>query len=78
MVRSFGDSAVNLQLRIWIEDARRRRAIADEVTERVKGAFDASGVEIPYPKRDLYLRAAPPGVETRQAAAEKTREGTPG
>lgn len=61
IVRSFGESAVNLELRVWIDDARQRRAIADEVTERVKKAFDAHGVEIPYPKRDLYLKAAPEG-----------------
>ena len=56
IVRSFGDSAVNLEARPWIEDARQRRAIGDQVTERVKELFDAHGVEIPYPKRDIYVR----------------------
>jgi small-conductance mechanosensitive channel len=26
------------------------------VTERVKELFDEHGVEIPYPKRDIYIR----------------------
>ncbi len=56
IVRSFGPSEVNLQLRVWIEDARRRRTIGDEITERVLASFDRHGVEIPYPKRDLYVR----------------------
>ena len=59
IVRSFGESSVNLELRVWIHDARRRRAIGDEITGRVKKAFDRHGIEIPYPKRDLYLRETP-------------------
>ncbi|NIP60494.1 MAG: mechanosensitive ion channel, partial [Gemmatimonadetes bacterium] len=63
IVRRFGDSAVDLELRVWIHEARLRRAIGDEITERVKETFDAHGVEIPYPKRDIYIRsgdASPP------------------
>lgn len=70
IVRGFEESAVKLQLRIWIENARRRRAIADEITERVKAAFDANGVEIPYPKRHLYLRTAP-GASARSLVEEE-------
>lgn len=73
IVRSFGDSAVNLQLRIWIDDARRRRSVADEVTERVKLAFDANGVEIPYPKRDLYVHTAAESP-LRQEAGQPAEE----
>ncbi|MFP3947365.1 MAG: mechanosensitive ion channel family protein [Gemmatimonadota bacterium] len=61
IVRSFGESAVNLELRVWIHDARSRRGISDEVTERVKLAFDEEGIEIPYPKRDLYVKTLPAG-----------------
>ncbi len=56
IVRAFGDSAVNLELRVWIRDARDRRIVADQITERVKGTFDREGIEIPYPKRDVYLK----------------------
>jgi MscS family membrane protein len=58
IVRSFGASSVDLEARPWIADARRRRAIGDLVTERVKELFDEHGVEIPYPKRDIYVRSA--------------------
>ena len=56
IVRGFGPSEVNLQLRVWIVEARSRRRIADEITERAMVAFAESGVEIPYPKRELYIR----------------------
>ena len=56
IVRGFGPSEVNLQLRVWILEARNRRRIADEITEKAMIAFAGAGVEIPYPKRELYIR----------------------
>ena len=56
IVRGFGPSEVNLQLRVWIMEARSRRRIADEITEKAMVAFAEEGVEIPYPKRELYIR----------------------
>lgn len=61
LTRSFGDSAVNLELRVWLENARRRRDVGDQITDKVKDSFDAHGIEIPFPKRDLYIRSAPEG-----------------
>ena len=56
VVRSFGDSAVGLQLRVWINEARRRMDTISYITDNVKEAFDAAGIEIPYPKRDIYIK----------------------
>ncbi len=56
IVRGFGASEVNLELRVWVTEARARRRIADEITARVLVAFATEGVEIPYPKRELYIR----------------------
>ncbi|MGD8469829.1 MAG: mechanosensitive ion channel family protein [Desulfobacteraceae bacterium] len=55
VVRNFGESAVDLQLRVWIHDARRRMDTISGITDRVKEAFDEAGIEIPYPKRDIYV-----------------------
>ncbi len=55
VVRNFGESAVDLQLRVWIQDARKRMDAIDYITDRVKESFDAEGIEIPYPKRDIYI-----------------------
>ncbi len=56
IVRGFGPSEVNLQLRVWVVEARSRRRIADEITERAMVAFAEAGLEIPYPKRELYIK----------------------
>jgi small-conductance mechanosensitive channel len=55
VVRNFGESSVDLQLRVWIHDARRRMDTISDITDKVKEAFDAEGIEIPYPKRDIYI-----------------------
>jgi small-conductance mechanosensitive channel len=56
VVRKFGESAVDLQLRVWIHDARRRMSTISHITDRVKSSFDEQGIEIPYPKRDVYVK----------------------
>ncbi|MBW2171681.1 MAG: mechanosensitive ion channel family protein, partial [Deltaproteobacteria bacterium] len=55
VVRRFGESSVDLQLRVWIKDARRRMDTISHVTDKVKEAFDREGIEIPYPKRDITM-----------------------
>ena len=55
VVRNFGESSVDLQLRVWIHDARQRMNTISYITDSVKEAFDAEGIEIPYPKRDIYI-----------------------
>ena len=55
VVKNFGESSVDLQLRVWIHDARRRMDTISYITDQVKDAFDQEGVEIPYPKRDIYI-----------------------
>lgn len=56
VVRQFGESSVDLELRVWIKDARRRMDTISYITDKVKEAFDREGIEIPYPKRDITIR----------------------
>ncbi|MFB6184177.1 MAG: mechanosensitive ion channel family protein [Haloarculaceae archaeon] len=56
--KAFGDSAVVLELRFWINQPtppRKWQAISDVVTG-VKAAFEAEGIKIPYPQRELSGR----------------------
>jgi len=46
---------VDLQLRVWIRDARKRMDTISYITDKVKEAFDTEGIEIPYPKRDITI-----------------------
>jgi small-conductance mechanosensitive channel len=56
VVRQFGASSVDLELRVWIKDARRRIDTISYMTDKVKEAFDRERIEIPYPKRDITVR----------------------
>jgi small-conductance mechanosensitive channel len=55
VVRNFGESSVDLQLRVWIDDARKRMDTISCITDKIKGVFDKNGIEIPYPKRDITI-----------------------
>ncbi|MEJ2641456.1 MAG: mechanosensitive ion channel family protein [Desulfosarcinaceae bacterium] len=55
VVRNFGESSVDLQLRVWIANARRRMDTISHVTDRVHSIFAREGIEIPYPKRDIQV-----------------------
>jgi len=55
VVRNFGESSVDLQLRVWIDDARRRMDTISHITDKIKAVFDKNGIEIPYPKRDITI-----------------------
>ena len=46
-VTSLGDSAVNIQLRVWC-NARDYRDIQGDMSYRIKKALDKAGIEIPY------------------------------
>ena len=57
VVRNFGESSVDLQLRVWIVDARKRMDTISHITDKVKEEFDNEGIEIPYPKRDIIIKS---------------------
>jgi len=46
-VTGLGDSAVNIQLRLWC-DSGDYRAIKMDMSQRVKAALDKAGIDIPY------------------------------
>ena len=56
VVRNFGASSVDLQARVWIRNPRRRMDTISYITDNVKEAFSKEGIEIPYPKREIYIR----------------------
>ncbi len=62
VVRNFGESSVDLQLRVWIENARKRMDTISDITDRIKTVFDREKIEIPYPRRDITIRRAAPNA----------------
>jgi len=57
LLKEFGDSAVNLELRFWIQDPANGTAnVRSEVMLRIWDLFHKHVIEFPFPQRDLTLR----------------------
>jgi small-conductance mechanosensitive channel len=54
-VVGLGNSSVDLQVRVWIENPGRLRPTEAAIVERSKKALDAAGIEIPFPHLQLFL-----------------------
>ena len=54
MVEALADSSVNLKLRTWVKSEDYWSLFFD-ITENVKKQFDAAGISIPFPQRDVHL-----------------------
>ena len=75
MLVELGESAVGLRAQFWIADPARAEVlrIRSEYVQAVKECFDAEGIEMPYPYRELTGRVGtweaappaetPPGIE---------------
>ncbi len=57
--REFGDSGLLFELLAWIEEPVYRGRVLHDLNNRVYKAFRESGIEIPFPKQDLYIKEMP-------------------
>ena len=57
LVRGFGDSSVDLEIRAWINDPQSGLAnVTSEILLEVWDRFHQHGIEIPYPQRDVHIK----------------------
>lgn len=54
VLKELGDNSVNLELRCWAEPKPYRRVLFG-LLENIKESFDANGISIPYPQRDVHV-----------------------
>jgi len=61
---AFGDSGVDLELRVWIQDPEAGLgSVRSDINLAIWRAFKDAGIVIPYPQRDLHIRS---GLEALQ------------
>ena len=61
LISEFGDSTVNLILRVWINDPQNGIAnVKDAVLSEIWDSFHANGIEIAFPQRDLHIKDSVP------------------
>jgi len=55
--KEFGDSSLNFELQFWVMQESNVNRVKSEVALTVMELLDHAGIEIPFPQRDLRLRA---------------------
>ncbi len=71
LMKGFGDSSVDLELRIWVSDPEAGRGnVQSDVLLRVWRKFHEHGIEIPFPQRDLHIKSSEAEFVVRGPAAE--------
>ncbi|MFB6111367.1 MAG: mechanosensitive ion channel family protein [Halobacteriaceae archaeon] len=80
VLAEFGDSAVVLRLRFWIDDpsAQRYWRARTAVVEAVKHAFTEAGIKIPFPQRELSGRAERGGLAIEAEVPPTAHDGGEG
>lgn len=56
-LRTFGDSAVNFQLLLWIRDPREKGRQTHLLLKEVYRVFNENEVTIPFPQSDVYIKS---------------------
>ncbi|MEW6660145.1 MAG: mechanosensitive ion channel domain-containing protein [Thermodesulfobacteriota bacterium] len=60
LLTGFGDNAVNLEVRVWINDPQNGiGSVKSELFWGIWQRFRDHGLEIPYPQRDVHLKSIP-------------------
>ena len=66
-ITEFGDNAVNLLLRFWIDDpANGTRNVKGDVYLALWDSFRAHAIELPYPQREIRIREWPARSQPKQ------------
>lgn len=67
VVLECGDSSINLEMRVWIQDANQGAGVKVDVMEAAKLALDKAGIEIPFPHLQLFVDDVKPPVWEKMA-----------
>jgi len=65
VVMALGESAVQIELRCFLRDAREERKIYAELLEKAKLALDAADIQIAVPRRLVQMAAPVEVVDAR-------------
>jgi len=78
LFRNFGDSSLDFELRFFLREIDGLLRVSSEMRFAIQKAFRDSGIQIPYPQRDVHLRGAAPSPDRdRQGESGRTDPATP-
>jgi potassium efflux system protein len=73
----FGDSSLNFVLRCYLPNLENRLAVTHDLHANIHNAFQAEGIEIPFPQRDLNVRYLDAAHSGTLPLAMKKADGAP-
>ncbi len=68
LFRSFGDSSLDFELRVFIPELNERIQVQSDLNQTIESEFSDAGIEIPFPQSDLHLRSVDEDVAALLAA----------
>ncbi len=60
LLLAFGDSAWDMELRVWIENPKRHWQVRSSINCAIVRKFREHDIEIPFPQQDLHVRSPLP------------------
>lgn len=57
-VTAFGDSAIEVLVVVWVDDAMNQWNVASDIRHAIKKRFDEEGIVIPFPQRDVWMKGS--------------------
>lgn len=69
-MRGFGESSVDFELLCWVERPEQRGLVTHELLLAIYRQFAESGIEIPFPQRDLHFRSGAPPQTTGEPSPD--------
>jgi MscS family membrane protein len=57
--KAFGESGLEFELSVWMDDPPAREAVIDDMATRIYKGLNAAQIEIPFAKRDIYIKQMP-------------------
>jgi potassium-dependent mechanosensitive channel len=75
LMENFGDSSLDFRVLFWVDRAEIWVDMRAEIMSGIYQAFMKNNIEIPYPKRDLYLKSMPENLpESPESSFKKSPE----
>jgi len=71
LFRSFGESSLDFELRIWINDINNRLLVSSELHQEIDRRFREANIVIAFPQRDLHLRSMETPVIVKPGDADQ-------
>jgi small-conductance mechanosensitive channel len=77
LLKAFGESSIDFTVRVWLNRPDDIPTVSSDLRFSLHAAFERSGIQMPFPQRDIHLRSAEPLTVRVEGAVEARGELSP-